>query len=113
MDPSSLCGHSQVLVLQKHPQVVYAILETQRGLELQSQGGARARVKQVELIDLSIAPAAGRAFTAVVGWNVAGSVGHWGHIHERRNRYRAELDVAPVEGVWKLVRVTILEEERI
>ena len=88
-------------------------LETRRGLELQSQGGARARVKQVELIDLSIAKAAERAFTAVVGWNVAGSVGHWGHIHERRNRYRAELDVASVDGVWKLVRVTILEEERI
>jgi hypothetical protein len=88
-------------------------LETRRGLELQSQGGARVRVKQVELIDLSVAPAVGRAFMAVVGWNVVGSVGHWGHIHERRNRYRAELDVAPVEGTWKLVRVTILEEERI
>ncbi|MCH7869550.1 MAG: hypothetical protein IH881_17790 [Myxococcales bacterium] len=88
-------------------------LETRRGLELQSQGGARARVKRVELIDLAVAPAAGRAFTAVVAWNVAGSVGHWGHIHERRNRYRAELDVAPVDGAWKLVRVTILEEERI
>jgi hypothetical protein len=88
-------------------------LETRRGLELQSQGGARARVKQVELIDLSITPAAGRAFTAAASWKVAGSVGHWGHTHERRNRYRAELDVAPVDGTWKLVRVTILEEERI
>jgi hypothetical protein len=55
----------------------------------------------------------GRAFVAVVGWKVVGSIGHWGHIHERRNRYRAELDVAPVDGTWKLVRVTILEEERI
>jgi hypothetical protein len=88
-------------------------LETRRGLELQSQGGARAQVKQVELIDLSVVPAAGRAFTAAVSWNVAGSVGHWGHIHERRNRYRAELEVAPVDGAWKLVRVTVLEEERI
>jgi hypothetical protein len=87
-------------------------LETRRGLELQSQGGARARVKQVELIDLSIA-STGRAFTAAVSWNVAGSVGHWGHIHERRNRYRAELGVAPVDGVWKLVHVEVLEEERL
>jgi hypothetical protein len=88
-------------------------LETRRGLELQSQGGARARVKQVELTDLSIEPDAGLAFAANASWNVAGSVGHWGHIHERRNRYRAELGVAPVDGVWKLVRVEVLEEERL
>ena len=88
-------------------------LETRRGLELQSQGGARAKVKQVELVDLAIESVDGGAFSAAVTWNVAGSVGHWGHVHERRNRYRAELDVAPVDGAWKLVRVEVLEEERL
>jgi hypothetical protein len=103
-----------VLALSAHGDLLEQLfLETRRGLELQSQGGARAQVKQVELIDLSVVPAAGRAFTAAASWNVAGSVGHWGHNHERRNRYRAELEVAPVDGVWKLVDVTILEEERL
>ncbi len=88
-------------------------LETRRGLELQSQGGARVKVKQVEVVDLAIESVDGGAFSAAVTWNVAGSVGHWGHVHERRNRYRAELDVAPVDGAWKLVRVEVLEEERL
>lgn len=88
-------------------------LETRRGLELQNQGGARARVKQVEVVDLAVEPAGAGAFDALTTWNVAGSVGHWGHIHQRRNRYRAKLRVAPVDGAWKLVDLEILEEERL
>jgi hypothetical protein len=88
-------------------------LETRRALELANQGGARAKVKQVELVDLRAEPAEGGSFLAVATWNVAGSVGHWGHVHERRNRYRAELRVAPADGVWKLVDLEILEEERL
>ncbi len=88
-------------------------LETRRGLELQSQGGARARVKTVELDSLEAERAPGGAFDAATTWQVAGSVGHWGHVHERRNRYRARLRVAPVDGAWKLVDLEVLEEERL
>ena len=88
-------------------------LETRRGLELQSQGGARAKVKTVELDAIETEPAEGGAFTARANWQVGGSVGHWGHLHERRNRYRANLSVAPVDGAWRLTRVEILEEERL
>jgi hypothetical protein len=88
-------------------------LETRRGLELQSQGGARARVKEVEVVELAAEPATGGAFDALTTWNVAGSVGHWGHVHQRRNRYRAKLRLAPRDGAWKLVDLEILEEERL
>jgi hypothetical protein len=88
-------------------------LETRRGLELVSQGGARAKVKQIEIVELEAEPAEGASFRASATWNVAGSVGHWGHVHERRNRYRAELRVAPVEGVWKIVALEVLDEERL
>jgi hypothetical protein len=88
-------------------------LETRRGLELQGQGGARARVKEVEVTDLSARSAEGGAFDATTTWNVGGSVGHWGHVHQRRNRYRAELRVAPLDGAWKLVDLQVLEEERL
>jgi len=88
-------------------------LETRRGLELQSQGGARAKVKEVALDTLETAPAEHGAFTARATWQVSGSVGHWGHLHQRRNRYRADLTVAPVDGAWRLTRVEILEEERL
>jgi hypothetical protein len=88
-------------------------LETRRGLELANQGGARAKVKEIELLDLSAEAAQRGAFFATATWNVAGSVGHWGHVHQRRNQYRAELRVAPVDGSWKLVGLEILEEERL
>jgi hypothetical protein len=88
-------------------------LETRRGLELASQGGARAKVKQVDVVELEAEAADGASFRATATWNVAGSVGHWGHVHERRNRYRAELRVAPVDGAWKLVGLEVLDEERL
>jgi hypothetical protein len=88
-------------------------LETRRGLELQSQGGARAKVKEVTLEGIESEPAEGGAFSARATWQVGGSVGHWGHVHQRRNRYRADLTVAPVDGAWRLTRVEILEEERL
>jgi hypothetical protein len=88
-------------------------LETRRGLELASQGGARAKVKQVELDSLEVERAGTEGFVASAVWSVHGSVGHWGHIHQRSNRYRAELTVAPIEERWKLTELTILEEERL
>ena len=88
-------------------------LEMRRGLELASQGGARAKVKNVEVIDIEATPAEGHAFVATTTWRVGGSVGHWGHLHQRKNQYRAELAVEPIDGVWKLVDLEILEEERI
>jgi hypothetical protein len=88
-------------------------LETRRGLELANQGGARAKVKEIALLDVAAEPAADGGFVATTTWKVSGSVGHWGHVHQRTNQYRAELHVAPVAGVWKLTGLEILEEERL
>jgi hypothetical protein len=88
-------------------------LETRRGLELASQGGARVKVKEVELIDVSAERADNGGFKARATWRAAGSVGHWGHVHQRINRYMADLTVEPVGGRWKLTGLEILEEERI
>ncbi len=88
-------------------------LETRRGLELANQGGARARVKQIELTEIASRGGENGAFVARATWNVFGSVGHWGHIHSRSNRYEAELEIAPSDGVWKLSRLEILDEQRL
>jgi hypothetical protein len=88
-------------------------LETRRGLELANQGGARARVKKIELTEISARGGENGAFVARATWNVFGSVGHWGHIHTRSNRYEAELEIAPSDGVWKLSRLEILDEQRL
>jgi len=88
-------------------------LETRRGLELANQGGARAKVKKIEVIDLDTEPADQGGFTARATWNVAGSVGHWGHIHQRQNQYQAILQIQPIDGEWKMTGLEILEERRL
>ena len=88
-------------------------LETRKGLELANQGGARAKVKEIELLELSAEPADGGGIVADATWNVSGSVGHWGHVHQRRNQYRAQLHIAPIQGTWKLTDLEILQEQRL
>ena len=88
-------------------------LETRRGLELASQGGARAKVKTIELTELTTRPGADAGFVANATWTVGGAIGHWGHVHQRVNRYKADMRVQPVKGNWKLTGLDILEEERL
>jgi hypothetical protein len=87
-------------------------LETRRGLELASQGGARAKVKEIEMMEVA-SKTEGPGFRAICTWNVAAAVGHWGHIHQRRNRYTAELTVQPIDGVWKISALELIGEERL
>ncbi|GAB3529723.1 hypothetical protein [Photobacterium alginatilyticum] len=89
-------------------------LETRRGLELVNQGGARAKVKAVEVQSVVLSEAAqGEGFQADVSWIVKGSVGHWGHVHQRNNRYQAKLMIEPIAEQWKLTSMTVLHEERL
>ena len=89
-------------------------IETRRSLELENQGGARAKVNTVEMLEASQEPLAGEiGFIARSKWNVAGSVGHWGHIHQRRNQYVAEFIVKAIDGVWKITNLDLIQEERL
>jgi len=87
-------------------------IETRRGLELASQGGARAKVQEIEMKEVE-SETEGGGFRATCTWNVAASVGHWGHIHQRRNQYVAELTIEPVDGVWKITSLELIQEERL
>ena len=89
-------------------------LETKRGLVLANQGGAQAKVKDVVLAGVEVLPGdeQGR-FRVQADWTVHGSVGHWGHVHQRSNRYLAELTVAVDDDQWKLRDMMVLQEERL
>ena len=88
-------------------------LETRRSLTLASQGGARVKVKQVDLVDCRRRSADDGAVVADCSWIVTGNVGHWGHIHERRNEYRAELVIRATDGQWKITGMELQSEERL
>jgi len=91
--------------------VVY--LETRNGLELANQGGAQVKVKNIEMLEARNIGENDDGLLVEARWNVAGSVGHWGHIHQRTNAYHARLTLRDIDGVWKLTSLDILEEERL
>jgi len=89
-------------------------LEHRRSLEMQERGGARARVDAVEVLDVGdIEPRADGGFNADASWTVGGTVTHFGHRHFRQNRYNTRVAVVPVDGMWKIHSIEVLEQERI
>ena len=72
------------------------------------------KVKNVELVDVEREDLEeGGGFKAKCKWNVRGSVGHWGHIHQRTNQYEALIRVETVDGEWKITELELLQEERV
>jgi hypothetical protein len=88
-------------------------LETRNGLELANQGGAQVKVKNIDMLEARQIGENDDGLLVEARWNVAGSVGHWGHIHQRSNAYHARLTLQGIDGAWKLTGLDILEEERL
>jgi len=90
-------------------------LQNRKSLVVTQAGGARARVKEVEILAVDVNQLAdhplGRLFHAK--WTATGTVGHWGHIHTRKNQYEANIAVEPLDGAWKITGLELLEEKRI
>jgi len=72
-------------------------------------------VKDIDILDVSVKHSDDRPLALVFHskWTAMGSVGHWGHIHTRKNQYEANITVEPVDGVWKITDLELLEEKRI
>ncbi len=84
-----------------------------RGVRADAIVVTRARVRSVEVEEAATHELEeSDGFDARCVWTVAGSVGHWGCIHQRRNRYTAEFTVRPVDGTWKITDLELLDEER-
>ena len=90
-------------------------LQNRKSLVVTQAGGARARVKEVEILDVDVNHLDDRPLGLLfrATWTAMGSVGHWGHIHIRKNQYEADITVEPVDGAWKITGLELLEEKRI
>ena len=90
-------------------------LQNRKSMVVTQAGGARARVKEVKILDVDVSNLdhnpIGLLFNAK--WTALGLVGHWGHIHIRQNQYEANITVEPVDGAWKITGLELLEEKRI
>lgn len=90
-------------------------LQIKKGLILTEQGGAHSRVRNVQWLESEPTSHSTQvqSFSLSVKWEITGTVEHWGHIHTRRNAYRAELEVKAVDDEWKLVDLEVLDEDQV
>lgn len=94
--------------------LTHVYLQTRRSMQLEGQGGARAKVDNVILIESTTkSNTESGGFVCQARWKVFGSVGHWGHIHERANQYVAQFRVEPIEGRWKITRMQVQQQQRL
>ncbi len=89
-------------------------LEVLESLELGEQGGPRVRVHEIDLRECELLPVpeGAEGFIARCEWVTIGEVTHWGHTHERTNLYEAKIRYDPVELLWKITSLDLMNEER-
>ena len=90
-------------------------LQNRQSFAVKKAGGAQARVNSVEVLSAKARPADGKdkSFILDAIWTAQGSVGHWGHVHMRKNYYDAAITIEVVDGSWKITALELLEEKRI
>jgi len=90
-------------------------LQNRRSFAVQQAGGAQAKIKSVEIEDALAQRLDDRplGYAIRAKWSAQGTVGHWGHVHTRRNRYDAVVTVDAVDGAWKITGLEVLEEQRV
>jgi len=90
-------------------------LQNRRSFAIQQAGGAQARIKEIEIQGVDLQRLDGRplAFTFKAQWTAMGSVGHWGHIHMRKNYYNANITIDAIDNKWKITGLELLEEKRV
>ncbi len=90
-------------------------LQHRKSMVVAQAGGAQARVKDIEILDVDVRRIEDRPLSLLLHarWTAAGTVGHWGHLHVRKNRYRADITVEPLDDAWKITALELLEETRV
>ncbi len=90
-------------------------LQNRRSMAIQQAGGAQAKIKEVEIESVHATRVDDHdlAYALHGTWTALGSVGHWGHVHQRQNRYEAVVTVSAQDGAWKIVDLELRDEQRI
>ena len=93
-------------------------LQVNSSLRDQEQGGSVAVIEKVELVDGNLLPVSeARQQSAIsfgykANWTLAGTIEHWGHIHERENKYDANFKIQLKDDAWKITEMQVNNEEQ-
>lgn len=104
-DKLAICNDATLL------QQIY--LQTRKSMVIENQGGAEAKVDEVLITNVERENNDEDALAYRCKWIVKGVVGHWGHKHRRINQYEAIIKIKPIDGVWKMYNLDIIEEVRL
>jgi len=90
-------------------------LQNRKSFAVARAGGAQAKVQEIDILDVIPQRMEGRSmgYAFRSRWTAMGTVGHWGHIHMRKNQYEADITIEAVDGAWKITGLELLEEKRI
>lgn len=90
-------------------------LQNRQSFSIQKAGGAQAKIKEVEIESATAERRDDGALAYDIRgrWAAQGTVGHWGHVHTRRNVYDAIVTVEAVDDRWKITGLDVLEEKRV
>jgi len=111
-DESEIYDRLSICVIGDQLSQIY--LESRRLLELENRGGARARIDEVEILDINSIETTDKGGLKInAKWKVSGSVNHYGHTHYRQNVSNAIIQISPVKGAWKIRGIELLDEQRI
>jgi hypothetical protein len=91
-------------------------LQINDSLKVKEQGGAVSRIEEVRVIDGEKCPLDAQLARPGFGyrsqWDLIGTVEHWGHIHERINKFDAKFTIELVDNNWKITSMDVLDENQ-
>jgi hypothetical protein len=105
--------YDQLAVSVSGKQIASIYLDQRKRMDAVSRGGPRVKILDVSMGEIEELGPSGRAFEMKGIWDVSGKVTHFGHTHDRRNRYGAKLTLLSINKQWKIIDIDVIEEKRI
>lgn len=89
-------------------------LQNRNAMRIDEEDQAKVYVDRLDIREVeSLSAVEEDGFSALVRWDVYGSVNHWEHIHYRCNSYKAKITLMPKNKYWIITHFGLIDEERI
>jgi hypothetical protein len=89
-------------------------LQNRNVMRIDEEDRAKVYVDRLDIREVgSLSGVKGDGFSALVRWDVYGSVNHRKHIHYRCNSYKAKITLMPKGKYWIITHFSLIDEKRI